>query len=125
MIANALKRFNRFSSDVRLFIACQFALESDFGHSSLCARNCNHSGMKVPRRRLTTAINIDVPLDTFAKYVSLSDCVLDYVLWCQFARIGLDAQADVPSFITFLNDNKYCHDKGYTDRILSIFNQFK
>lgn len=126
MIANALRRYNSLSSDVRLFIGCQFALESDYGTSHLCARNSNYCGMRIPRVRISLAVNSNtlVPAGDFACYSSLSDCVADYVLWLQYNHCPIRAQKNVDDFSKFLVEKGYCPDKDYIQRILSIYNQF-
>lgn len=126
-VANALRRYNSLSSDVRLFIACQFALESDYGRSRIAARNTNYCGMKVPALRLSTAINKGVvdSVGDFAKYNSFADCVLDYVLWLQYNKIPSSAQTDLEAFERFLHDSKYCPALDYLSRIEAIYKQFK
>lgn len=125
-IANSLRRYSSLSSDVRLFIACQFALESDFGRSHIASRCSNFCGMKVPSIRLSTATNkglIDAVGD-FANYNSLADCVLDYCLWLSYNRISVDAQVNVNCFKDFLVEKKYCPLSDYISRIEAIYNQF-
>lgn len=125
-IANSLRRYLSFSSDVRLFIGCQFALESDYGRSRLVARNTNYCGMKVPIIRVSTAVNKGL-LDSyggFARYNSLADCVLDYVLLLQYNKIPLSAQINLDKFKSFLRDSNYCPELDYIERIEAIYKQF-
>lgn len=120
-VSNALRRFN-LSSEVRFFIACQFALESDYGKSRLCARNCNYCGMKVPSLRVTNCVNIDS--SGFAKYNSFADCIVDYVLWLQYNRVSRACQSNVIQFAEFIKSSGYCPESDYVKRIFDIYDQY-
>ena len=78
-IANQIGLFYNACQDVRFFIACQFALESDFGNSSLAKNEFNYCGMKKAyfRPSLRQLDN----LKGFAHYDSLQHCIIDYCLW--------------------------------------------
>lgn len=80
------------SLDVRHWIACQFALESNFGTSGFALCNNNYCGMKVPAYRLTLALNYQ-EVGKFALFSGITSCVHDYLLWLQaqkFYRRELD-----------------------------------
>lgn len=114
-----------FSPDVLDFIACQFALESDFGTSSLALTRNNFCGMKVPYKRLTYRICSIKPSDGFCAYSSFDNCILDYVSWLFYNRPYQNALQSVDAFKIFLRNSGYCPEKGYIDLIDSIYKQLK
>ena len=109
------------SDDVALFIACQFALESDFGGSRLAQKNNNISGMRSPTLRLT--LNEDCS-SSFAVFASWFDCVTDYFLWLVWNHFTFDDLHDLSKFKTKLVSSNYCPDDGYIARITDIYSQF-
>lgn len=123
MVANALRRYSSLSSNVRLYIGCQFALESDYGRSRIACRNLNYCGMKVPLMRISTAVNkgCNESVGDFAKFNSIADCILDYILLLQYNKITLQAQRDLKEFRDFLIRIKYCPEPTYIERINSIY----
>lgn len=110
-----------FSRDVCVYIACQFALESNFGDSDLAIKHFNYCGMKVPHRRANKSID---NTHTFARYSSFNDCVVDYILWVFYNRPYQPALEHVGSFRLFLRDSGYCPEKDYLSKIDNIYNQF-
>lgn len=111
-----------FQNDVADFIACQFALESDFGCSNLAKLQHNYCGMRVPFLRISTCKNFQSKHSEFACYETLYDCIVDYVLCLQYhcpLRKELDNLNLFKGFIKF-----YCPDRDYVSRIETIYNQF-
>ena len=111
-----------FSLQVSMFIACQFALESDFGCSKLATEHNNYCGMKIPHRRCFYGVRLDGC--QFAHYASSNCCIHDYISWVMFNRPLTFNLHDVESFKLFLRDSGYCPEKDYISRITNIFNQF-
>lgn len=107
--------------DVALFIACQFALESDFGKSRLASRDNNFCGMKSPVLRPSLNLN---RARTFASYMDDVDCVHDYMLWLAYSRCTVSRLQELPLFILHLKEKKYCSDPDYIPSIDRLFKQF-
>ena len=84
-ICDSLRKYN-LTNEVKIFIACQFALESNFGTSQLARNRNNFCGMKTPLVRISSANNAGKPLEAYASYSSLNDCVDDYMLCIQYHR---------------------------------------
>lgn len=111
-----------FNGDICDFVACQFAIESNFGRSNLAILACNHSGMKVPSRRV--CINIG-SYKGFSKYSTLKQCILDFILWVFYNRPFIDDLSCVSSFMKFLDRTGYCPDEVYTRSIYSLYKKYK
>lgn len=111
-----------FGKDVLDFIACQFALESNFGTSRLASINHNYCGMKIPSRRVTYRDGQD---GVFSTYACLDDCVKDYVSWLLYNRPNQMQLTYLDSFMIFLRDSGYCPETGYVDRINKVYNDLK
>lgn len=111
-----------FVDDVASFIACQFALESDYGKSFIAKHDNNYSGMKVPRVRISVALNFNSN-SSFAQYNSLDDCIYDYILWLQYQRPTRHELETIHLLFGYFRI--YCPEKDYIDRINSIYKQFK
>lgn len=109
------------TKEVAIFIACQFALESDFGNSRFARENQNFCGMKSPINRISTNLN---PQRSFASYSCFEDCCLDYCLWLSFNRCTVGKLAYLDYFKVFLREKNYCPEKDYIDRIQKIFDSF-
>lgn len=109
------------NEDVRNFIACQFALESNFGCSALARRRYNFCGMKLPKSRLFYGYECS---DSFAKYNSLNDCVKDYVSWVLYNRPSRGVVSSVDCYSNWLESKGYCPEKDYVDKIRVIYNQY-
>lgn len=109
------------SPDVLLFIACQFALESNFGNSNLANRYCNFCGMKIPKLRPTFAIYDG---DGFAEFDDLDSCVLDYVIWLSWNHFTQSDLDDLKFFKERLIKSHYCDDADYISSIERLFNQY-
>lgn len=121
---------NVFNSDVCLFIACQFALESAFGNSTLAVSHHNFCGMKTPAKRYGKyllsfpACHTNQPkLGEFAWYDNLDDCVIDYVCWVLYFRPSLTNLSSACQYAAWI-DKKFCPEKDYVDNIISLYNQF-
>lgn len=109
------------NSDICDFIACQFALESDFGESYLALHCNNFCGMKMPKKRVTTAF---LNSNEFAEYISLSSCVEDYILWLLYARPSRIALSSLDAFKSWLRVSGYCPEPLYIERISQIYKQY-
>lgn len=114
---------NHFSNDVIHYIACQFALESNFGTSAFACCNHNYCGMKVPGSRITVCYNV-TESGKFAVYSCLRDCVTDYLLWLQYNKFTRSEFKDLELFKKHLLYSNYCNDVGYYDKIDTIYNQY-
>lgn len=110
------------SSEVLDFIACQFALESNFGTSSLALTQHNFCGMKIPYKRCFFGYRISNDSE-FAAYDSLDSCVIDYVAWLFYQRPSTNQLLYLSNFKVFLLNSGYCPELGYLDRIFNIYNQ--
>lgn len=101
----------------RIYIACQFALESNYGTSRLATHQCNFCGMKRATQRISTRLN-DVSDNCFATYNCLEDCISDYLLWLTMKG----AKQNLSIFILKHYLLSYCPDAGYIGRIDAIYN---
>lgn len=112
-----------FSEDVRRAIACQFALESNFGRSPLATSFNNYCGMHHPVKRPTLSVG---PESTnYASYYSLEDCVHDYLLWLAWNHISkLDFASSAERFLKAVVDKNYCPTPGYINSIINIKNNY-
>ena len=102
----------------RIYIACQFALESNYGKSRLATDQLNFCGMKRATQRISTRLNVCD--NCFATYNSLEDCISDYLLW--LAMKG--AKQDLSIFILKHYLLSYCPDAGYIGRIDAVYNNY-
>ena len=109
------------SSSVLYWVACQFALESNFGRSQRAVMNHNLCGMKIPavRPSLNTAVT-----GVFSKFDSDEDCVIDYVYLLCYNKFNPFQLTDLDLFRLKLKACKYCPDDDYLDKVNSLFNQF-
>lgn len=121
LVSNSLPRI--ISSEVRHYIACQFALESNFGTSPSSCFSHNLCGMRVPAIRLTYCLNYD-DKGQFAKYLNESQCISDYVIYLQALKFNRFELSLIPAFRRKLDLVGYCPDLGYLDRIDSIYIQY-
>lgn len=110
------------SDNVKFFVGCQFALESNFGKSQLAVKNFNFCGMKRPEIRLTLANNVN---GVFARFDSFETCVLDYVIWLSWNRFTSYDVFQLDYFTAKLIARGYCPEKDYLDKIYSIYNNLK
>lgn len=114
-----------FSIEVMHFIACQFALESNFGTSSMSLCNNNYCGMKVPSLRLTLCKNSDKDsYGSFAVYSGITSCVNDYLIWLTYNKFNRIEFNSVDAFAHHLKYSKYCPDDDYVEKIWSIYYQY-
>lgn len=107
------------SDDVIGFIACQAALESNFGTSYLAQHFHNLFGMKVPKKRLTVAS--PYKKGEHCKYSGDYTSVLDYLLWLSYNRINLVERTSVDAFKDFLVAKKYCPSAKYVDSVDAVY----
>lgn len=111
--------------NVALFIAAQFALESEFGRSSIAKDNCNYCGMKIPSSRFTSTVKMSYNLHpSFMSYANLDECVLDYFYRCAWFQFSFNHFQNVDDFKRVLRNSGYCPEKDYISRIEKIYNQF-
>ncbi len=109
------------SAEVALFIASQFALESNFGRSDIAKENCNICGMLLSRFRITTALWVN---RGHAVYLSTLYCVIDYFLWLSRFDFNQRDLVDLECFKTRLQKSNYCPSKRYIDSIESIYDTY-
>lgn len=107
-----LLKFYNLEQRLALLIACQFALESDYGTSVLAKANNNYCGMKVPHKRLSTAINYKSN-EKWARYTSKWTCVHDFILWLMYNNVK-----NTENYFEKLKS--YCPEKDYIKKILKI-----
>lgn len=122
-VRNFFQFFN-IPSDVCVFIACQFALESNFGSSKLALENFNHCGMKNPMVRISSAVHAGDADFHWANYSNYQLCCMDYLLCIQYHR-PLSVDYDTPVHFARFIAKFYCPEKDYIDKIFKIYNQFK
>lgn len=111
------------SIEVRHFIACQFALESNFGTSPSAVCNGNYCGMKVPVLRATFCLN-PTEVNQFALFSGIVSCVHDYILWCQSFKFTRYEFEHLPYFKKHLEISGYCPDFDYIDKISKLYSQY-
>ena len=116
--------FPTLPADVIAFIACQFALESNYGTSSLAKIQRNHCGMRNPMVRPSTSLVRGDGTQQFAAYRSRLDCIIDYFLCITFQKPFAKVIENLDMYKTFIG-KFYCPEKGYIDRINKIYQQFK
>lgn len=117
-----LRKFN-ITGEVAVFIAAQFALESNYGTSKLAQEFGNYCGMKLPVVRRTTATNFGSH-DKWASFDSLQDCVCDFVLCLQFRKpMAIDFES-IGHYKHFIK-GWYCPESTYLDKINSIYSQLQ
>lgn len=112
------------SLDVADFIACQFALESNFGTSRLASIQNNFCGMRVPSKRAFFGYSFSGD-SSFAAYNGFDECIIDYVSWLFYNRPNSNELKYVDSFQIFLRNTGYCPELTYVGRINVLYNQFK
>lgn len=120
------------SPDVLDFIACQFALESAFGRSSLAVNRENYCGMKKVSSRITSQVSYAVTAqefhdsaNKFGMYNSLYECIIDYSLWLAYNKAGKRVLFDLVLFKAFLIKHHYCPEPDYIIRITNLLNLYK
>lgn len=120
-VASIVRCYSNFSQDICDYIACQFALESNFGESNLAVKYNNHSGMRQPLSRPTCSSGSSFG---WAAYADLTHCVVDY-LFCLLAnRLSSAGFKSLPNFKVFIA-KFYCPETTYIERINNIYQQFK
>lgn len=116
--------FPTLPSDVILFIACQFALESNYGSSNLAKVQKNYCGMKNPLVRPSTSVTRGDGQQHYACYMYRIHCIVDYFLCLSYHRPLAKELENLDLFKSFLK-KFYCPEKDYIDKINSIYQQFK
>lgn len=109
-------------TEVRFWVACQFALESNFGNSRLAKVKHNYCGMKIPKSRLT--LNL-CSVGEFAEFESLEACVLDYVFWLSWNHFNYQHLFNLDFYTRHLIACKYCPDADYIDRVYTLYYSLK
>lgn len=109
------------SPEVALFIASQFALESNFGRSVIAKENCNICGMKFPKLRVTTALWEN---RGHAVYHTTYFCVVDYFLWLSRFDFTQRDLIDLERFKSRLEKSNYCPSILYIESIESIYDTY-
>ena len=123
-VSSIFKNLTQFPQEVCDFIACQFSLESSFGESGLAHANNNYCGMRNPLVRISSALHAGDANYHWAHYVSLENCVLDYLLCLQYYRPLSTDYDSVVHFSRFIS-KFYCPERTYIDKINLIYQQFK
>lgn len=109
------------SDEVRKFIACQFALESDFGESCIAVENFNLCGMKCPTVRPTTSVGM---WRGHAVYNNFYRCFDDYFYWLVFNHFTQKELHDLDAFKVHLAKSGYCAASDYVERIDNLYKQY-
>lgn len=122
-VASIIHAFSQFPQDVCNWIACQFALESSFGESSLAHSNNNYCGMSNPLIRISSAIHAGDPIYVWAQYDDLFSCCIDYLLCVQYHR-PLSSDYDTIVHYSRFISKFYCPEEGYIDKVNLIYSQF-
>lgn len=121
-LENIYPVYYHFDFKVRFFIACLAALESNFGLSQIAICNCNHVGMKFPKKRFTYAVCED---RGHAVYDSVSACFTDFLFWLQYNHFTVQEFQDYNLFIRHFRQTRYNPNMPeYVQRILRIYNQY-
>lgn len=122
-VVDALSRYcPQMMVDVKYFVACQFALESNFGQSRLAMTKFNFCGMSRPNCRLSLNIALT---GNFAEFLSFDDCIIDYCYWLSYNKFNYMMLFNLDLFTRHLIASKYCPESDYIDRIYSLFNSLK
>lgn len=113
------------SLDVARFIACQFALESDFGDSPVAIDNHNFGGMKIPSYRISAGCSRhDNSHPVYLQFADARSFMIDYFYRCAWYHFDLRSLKNLDDFKRELCNSGYCPEKSYISRIESIYNQF-
>lgn len=123
-VSSILRSVYHVHDEVADFIGCQFALESSFGRSSLAVNHHNYCGMKCPLVRVSVANNYQNPVDKWADYSSLEQCICDY-MFCLAYRRPLSLSFETINHFIYFIKGWYCPEKSYTDKINSLYVQLK
>lgn len=123
-VSDRISHYSQFPEDVCFWSACQFALESSFGESSLAHSNMNFCGMKNPLVRISSAIHCGNGNYHWAQFIDLDSCVVDYLLCLQYHRPISTNYDTIEHFASFIS-KFYCPERDYIDKINSIYSQFQ
>lgn len=118
-----LSYINNVSIEVAEFIACQSAVESGYGTSTLALEDSNIFGMKMPNLRLTSAFDKNV--NGFAVYDDIYLSIIDYLLWLSYNHVSRKSLRDVKSFSGFLVHHHYCDSDGYIPAIQACYDSYQ
>lgn len=99
----------------------QMRIETSNFTSDLYRNNLNLFGMRLPKKRATTAIGERAKHAVFSSYISAVD---DYFLWLKYNKI--EAVNDIHFISDVINDyNAEVADSSYKKLWLQIYNQEK
>lgn len=107
---------------VKYWIACQFALESNFGQSRLAKLKNNYCGMSLPKSRISMNIAVS---GNFAEFDSFESCVIDYCYWLAYNRFTYMDLFNLDLFTRKLIAKGYCPETDYLDRVFTLYNSLK
>lgn len=122
-VSNAIQTMFVFvSPDVADFIACQSALETAYGNSTIYLENHNCFGMRFPHTRLTTAFKES---RDHSFYCDVYDSIYDYFFWCLYNGLYQYHFKTLDAFKFNFPFSKYCPNPMYLAQINSIYQSFK
>ena len=109
-----------YTSKVRFghILYAQILLESGGFKSELAIKANNLIGMRIPKKRLTTAVG---EYKGYAVYNSWKDCVVDYILWQNSQMKGIKCEQAYLDRLSSI----YASDTLYKNKIANIINQNK
>lgn len=109
------------SNEVAFFVACQSALETGYGTSSLFQCNLNLFGMRKVNRRVSTSYFFH---SGHQLYDSCDESFIDYMLWLQMAGfVGADLFS-LDKFCDKMRKSNYNPSIKYVDTILTIYKTY-
>lgn len=108
--------------DIAVFVACQAALESDYGRSDLAVSHFNYFGMKYPNSRYSMALGSTD--NGFSVYSSMHNCVADYMARQVYFGLKKSDLKSVEKYAQFLKKSGYCSEVYYIDNIMRIYKQY-
>lgn len=122
-VSSLLQTIFRVQEEVADFIGCQFALESNFGQSSLAKTYHNYCGMKTPLVRVSVASNYRDSVEKWARYDDLLHCVYDF-MFCLAYRKPISAVFETINHYQSFIAGWYCPEKSYLPKINQIYQSF-
>ncbi|MBO7734947.1 MAG: glucosaminidase domain-containing protein [Methanobrevibacter sp.] len=124
MCCNIEEIFPTLSYDVTLFIACQSALETNYGTSDLCRLFKNYFGMRNPMSRPSTSKVWGNCQFEWANFNSCYSSIVDYFL-CVAYRKPLAKELENLDLFKYFIKNWYCPEKDYIEKVSNIMSNFK
>ena len=109
-----------FNYKMRIVVAAQFALESNWGKSKIATENSNLCGMKMPKTRPTTA---KAERNGYAAYLNEYDCIVDYVIWIMWGRPYFKKLWHLDNYMQYLKEKNYSEDENYDAKVEAIYNE--